>query len=139
MVEPIVTIEDEDVLIRRIPPSRPGFESITPRSDGGYRASSAMMATRDDEHSLSCSLLRLTPPARLLEDLRSDSIDPNGWHVCRFLAKDVRELGLEVVSDPTERDPGHCSISGKNGVPFPSKAAKKLANRTVVLAAEDIQ
>lgn len=78
MGEASLTIGDDDVLIRRIPPSRPGFESITPRSDGGYRASSPMMATRDDEHSLSCSLLRLTPPARLLEDLRSDGIDPTG-------------------------------------------------------------
>lgn len=131
-------IEDDEVLLRRIPPSTDFCQSTVPRADGGLRATSARMSTLKGEDDLSCSRLQITSPRRLLDDLWNDGIDPAGWHVCRFLASDVRDLGLEITFTPTDRDPGHCSITAKDGLAYPNNKAQKLARRTRILTEAEI-
>lgn len=131
-------IDDSEVLLRRVPPSSDYFQTICERADGGFRATSPVMSTRNDEDDLSCSRLRLISPQDLLNDLRNDGKEPRGWHVCRFLVSDVKELGLEIAFTPTERDPGHCSITSKDGLAYPNNKAKKLARQTKILTDEEI-
>ncbi len=137
-------IDDDEVLLRRIPPSTESFQSTCERGDGGLRASSAMLKTitKQGEEHLSCSRLRITSPQALLDDLRNDGKDPHGWHVCEFRVSDVTELGLEIAFTPTDRDPGHCSITGVNGSVYPNNKgnkAKKLARKTRILTPEEIE
>jgi hypothetical protein len=96
------------------------------------------MSTRKDEEHLSCSRLRLTSPRHLLNDLRNDGIDPDGWQICRFNVSDVIELGLAIEFTPTDRDPGHCSITGVGGLAYPKSKAQKLARRTRILTDDEI-
>ena len=92
-------IADDEVILRRIPPSKLGQGSTNPREGGGLRASSFRMTTdeRKGEEGLSCTRLRQTSPQMLLADLLTDSIDPTGWDVCRLFVRDARALGLEVI------------------------------------------
>jgi len=133
-------IGDDEVLLRRIPPSTEEVQTVTERVDSTLRATTWAMLTRRDETELSCSLLRITPPRKLLSELTHQGIDLTGWHVCRFLAFDVRAAGLEVEQTPTDRDPGHCSIFDINGesAGYPKKKARKLARRTHILTDEEI-
>lgn len=131
-------VDGSEILLRRIPPTSPQFQTIVERGDGELRATSAVMATRQGEDHLSCSRLLLTTPRRLLDDLRNDGIDPQGWNVCCFTASDVRAVGLEIRCTPTDRDHGHCSITGAGGLAYPNNKAQKLARRTRVLVDEQI-
>jgi hypothetical protein len=129
---------DDDVLLRRVPPSSESFQTLDQRADGGFRAVSAVMSVSKDEEDLSCSLRRITSPRELLDNLRNDGIDPVGWHVCWFLVSDVKELGLSIAHTPTDRDPGHCSITSQDGLAYPKNKAKKLARRTRILADHEL-
>ena len=131
-------IDGTEVLLRRIPPSTDLVISTCSRGDGTLRATSPRMSTRPEEDHLSCSRLRLTSPRHLLDDLQNESIPLEGWHVCQFLVSDVRELGLSIAFTPTDRDPGHCSITDKNGLAYPKNKAQKLARRTRILTDEEI-
>jgi hypothetical protein len=132
-------IQDDEVLLRRIPPSRPGFNTIERLPGGGFRAASITMSTRRDEDALSCSRLKRTSPRRLLDILRIQGIDPAGWSICKFYAADVRELGLQIEVDPTSDDEGHCGISTLEGLAYPKKKAKQLARRTRILTEDEIE
>lgn len=138
MDPPGQSIEDSEVLLRRVPPSSDAFRTICERADNGFRATSVVMSTGKDEQDLSCSRLRLTSPRQLLDHLREDGIEPEGWHVCYFLASDVRALGMEIDFTPTTRDPGHCSITGPGGLAYPNSKAQKLARRTRILTADEV-
>ncbi len=133
-------IDDTEVLLRRVPPSSDDHRTIYERADGTFRATSWVMSTGKDEDDLSCSRLRLMTPRRLLEDLRNDDedIQPGEWYICRFLVSDVKDLGLEIAFTPTERDPGHCSISAQDGLAYSKKKAQQLARRTRILTDEEI-
>lgn len=131
-------LDSSEILLRRVPPSTPQFQTIIPRGDGGFRATSAVMSTRKDEEHLSCSRIRLTSPRHLLEDLRTNGQNPFGWKICTFKVSDVIALGLEIAFTPTERDPGHCSISGPGGLAYPKNIVKKLARKTRILTDDDI-
>ena len=131
-------IDDSEVLLRRVPPSSDNFQTICELADGGFRATSPVMSTRPNEDYLSCSRLRLTSPRHLLDDLRNDDIEPEGWHVCQFLVSDVKKLGLEIAFTRTDRDPGHCSITDKDGLAYPNNKAQKLARQTKILTDEEI-
>jgi len=131
-------IDDDEVLLRRIPPTSDDFKTVMETIDGGLRATSGSMSTRRNETELSCSLLRLTTPKRLLENLDFHSIESSSWMVCRFLASDVRAVQLEVKHTPTEDDPGHCSITSESGLDFPKNSGKKLAKKTRILSQEEI-
>ncbi|REK28139.1 MAG: hypothetical protein DWQ45_25265 [Planctomycetota bacterium] len=131
-------IDNSEVLLRRVPPSADHFRTICERGDDGFRATSAVMSTRQDEQHLSCSRLKFVSPQFLLDDLWNDGIDPEGWYVCRFLVSDVRMLGLEIAFTQTDRDPGHCSITASGGLAYPNNKAQKLARRTRILTEEEI-
>lgn len=132
-------IGDDEVLLRRIPPPTLNLASAVPRTEGGLRATSARLTIRDDEHGLSCSRLALTSPQTLLDSLLLQHIDPAGWMVCRVFAKDIRQLGLEIVPMPESWDPGHCQIVDGDLGNYPNKKATKLAKKTRILASEEIQ
>lgn len=107
---------------------------------GRYRAASSMLSVDADEGDLSCSLLRITTPLELLEYLKQQQIDSNGWHICAFRVRDVQDLGFQVYHTATEGDAGHCSISNPVGGPrFPESKAKKLAKKALVLNEDEIQ
>lgn len=131
-------ISDADILLRRVPPFSEKFQTIVERADGGFRAVSSVMSTRRDEDYLSCSLSRITSPSQLLDDLREDGLDPKGWLVCCFLVSDLKDLGLEIIHTPTDRDPGHCSITSRGGLAYPNNASKRLARRTRILEDHEI-
>ena len=133
-------IGDDEVLLRRIQPSTDEVQTMTKCADSTLRATTPAMSPRRGEAELSCSLRRVTSPRKLLSELNHQGIDPTGWHVCSFLASDVRAAGLEVKQTPTDRDPGHCSIFDINGdgAGYPKKNARKLARETHVLTDEEI-
>lgn len=131
-------IDDNEKLLRRIPPSSEGFHTIVERKDEGSRATTPSMKTRKDEDHLSCSRLRFTSPHHLLEDLRNDNKYPEGWNICQFLVSDLKEIGLEIMFSPTDRDSGHCSITGEGGLSYPNNKAQKLARRTRILTSKEI-
>ena len=123
-------IADDEIILRRIPPSTLDVISTKPCSQtGGFRATSIRMSTLPGEQGLSCTRLSQTSPQKLVLDLLNDSVDPTGWHVCRVFVREVRSLGLEVIHKPTDRDPGHCEILGKdqrNTLSFPNNKSQKL-------------
>ena len=133
-------IDDDEVIIRRIPPSTAGGASTKELHDGRHRATSFRMSTKHpDETGLSCSRMKLTSPRELLDQLQIHGIDPVGWTVCRLLVRDVRELGLDVVFCRTDDDPGHCEIRGKDGLDFPNKSSSRLAKKSLILTEEQIK
>lgn len=140
MAEPI---DDDEVILRRIPPSKLGpgvaMESTALRAEGGLRATSVRLSTRQGEHGLSCTRLRQTSPRALLDELIQEAIDPAGWMVCRIRVRDVRLLGLEVAHKPTNRDPGHCEVVGPGGgLSFPNNRSSKLAKLTRILTEDEV-
>ena len=132
----VETIDDDEVILRRIPPSDT-IESTMLREGGGLRATSARLSTRDDEEGLSCTRLRQTSPADLLSQLRLHGMSPETWMVCRLHVQEVRSLGLNVVHKPTDWDPGHCEVVNPNGK-VTSKLSSKLAKRSRILTDEEV-
>ncbi len=57
----------------------------------------------------------------------------SGWNVAEVAVSVVRELGLDVVPDPTEDDPGHCHIVPTSLQPFTGTIWSKLAKKTRVV------
>jgi len=133
------SINDEQIVLRRVPPSKPQLATCTELKSGELRATSIAMATERGEEYLSCSLLSHTTPKQLLDQLQKFGVDSNGWMVCIFRAKDVRETGYEIFHDPTPSDPGHCSISGQGGTVIPNKKLQKLAKRTRILTEDELE
>ena len=134
-------IADAETILRRIPPSTPTMSSATARPEGGLRAASIRLSTKDGEVGLSCTRLLQTSPQSLLADLLNDSIDPAGWLVCRIFVRDVRSLGLEVIHKPTDRDPGHSEILGRDKgqtLAFPNTKNQRLAKKTRILTPEEV-
>lgn len=95
------TIGPDDIVIRRVPPSRPDFVTHDFDECGIERPTSSATrprqnrATKEYERALSCSWLKMTSPAELLANLRrlKDPIDPTGWRICCFRVGDIEELG----------------------------------------------
>ena len=130
------TIGPDDIVIRRVPPSRPDFVTHDFDECGIERPTSSATrprqnrATKEYERALSCSWLKMTSPAELLANLRrlKDPIDPTGWRICCFRVGDIEELGdgsggfLKVRHEPELAPPvdlGHCGIYGSDGRPCP--------------------
>lgn len=133
------SIDDEQIVLRRVPPSKPHLVTCIGIRSGAVRATSIAMATGQEEEYLSCSLLSHTTPKQLLGQLQEFNIDSSEWMVCKFSAKDVRETGFEIFHDPTPSDSGHCSISGQGGTVIPNTKLQKLAKRTRILTDEEIE
>ncbi|MFV0445063.1 MAG: hypothetical protein ACK5Q5_15925 [Planctomycetaceae bacterium] len=76
-------LDPDEILLRRIPPSRPENKTVDVDADGTERAARNVMSPRKSrktgefEQGLSCSRLRLTSPRELLAALGDR--DPSGW------------------------------------------------------------
>lgn len=132
-------VDGEEYIIRRIPPGRPGQDTVLPPH--GERATSAtlMLMLRGNETGLSCSRKLITSPEALLAQIGKSVED--GWSVCIWRVSDIPD-DLHVVvtpSVPPELDPGHCEIRPKPGKTFSKKLASKLARKSaIVLRGDDI-
>lgn len=131
-------IADDEVILRRIPPSTLGMASTKELPNGDHRATSVRLSTKPDEQGLSCTRLKLTSPQQLLAQLEHDGIAQDGWFVCRMTVSDVRSLALEVIPFPTERDPGHCEIRSLDSLAYPNTRNSKLAKKTRILTADEV-
>ncbi len=131
-------IDGDEIILRSIPPSAAGQDSITQCDDGSFRPASFRMCTKPSESGLSCTRLRQTSPQELLDQLILDGNSTVGWMVCWMRASDIRQIGLEVIYKPTNRDIGHREIRGENptgGIcDFPSKRNGKLAKIARILS-----
>ncbi len=128
-------VDGNEYIIRRIPPGRPGQDTVLPPA--GERATSATLMLREGEDGLSCSRLSITSPEDLLAQI--DKSTDEGWSVCVWKVSELPE-GLQVVvtpSDPPELDPGHCEIRPKRGRVFSKKLASKLAKKSKILLRGD--
>jgi hypothetical protein len=134
--EIVEQIEDDDVILRRV---RNTSDAIRVQENGQQRATSFAMRTRPDEEYLSCSLLRITSPKKLLGLNQSVADNTDDWKVCCFHVSDVRAVGYEIHHKPTDEDDGHCGITGENGLPIPNQKLQKLAKRTRILTDEEIE
>lgn len=156
-MESVPPLADDEILLRRVPPSTPQFTTIQRTSDGSERPTSSSMTPRKDsdtqevEVALSCTRLRLTSPRRLLDQLSEEDppIDPTGWSVCWFRVADVIRIqdgengNLEVHPEPREECPidlGHCGIYGASRKPCPSSKSttRKLAKIARVLTPDQV-
>jgi len=131
-------ILDDEFLLRRLHPPEIAPESVVPRSDGGFRATSVRMRLREGEEGLSVTRAVLTSPRQLLNLLLLQNLSPAGWRVCRFTVEEVRSLGLMVRPDPLPEDAGHCLIVGTSEVAYTKKMSSKLAEFTRVLSPQEI-
>ena len=59
--------------------------------------------------------------------------DVSGWTVAAVTVASVRRLGLDVVSDPTEEDPGHCLIVPTSEQGFTATIWSRLAKETEIV------
>ena len=152
------SVPDDEVLLHRVPPTRPDFVTIKV-SGGCERVSSVTCCPRRKEdgtyeYGLSVSRLSVTAPSEVLAALKRAERpkDPSGWRVSAWTAAAIRavgsdlppgrqELPLEILVDPTEVDPGHCQIVGADGLPCPRQEAvvKRLARVAVLLPAELVE
>ena len=96
-------IADDEVLLRHIPGG-------TLWQAPGPRITSANFQLRHDRNETGVSVTRLsvTSPQRLLE-LAGGSLQ-EGSRVATVRTFDVRALGLRVVPQPIDDDPGHAEI-----------------------------
>ncbi|MGB2986952.1 MAG: hypothetical protein WBE26_13855 [Phycisphaerae bacterium] len=74
----------------------------------------------------------LTSAERLLQLEAEHDRDIAGWRVAAILVAVVREFGLDVISAPTEEDPGHCLIVPTQRQPFTKRLWSKLARETEI-------
>lgn len=131
-------VADDEVILRRIPPSKLGIATTKEVSKGGHRATSATLSTDQGEEGLSCSRLAITSPQQLLNQLSDQGKDLEGWTVCRMFVRDVRALGLDVVPRPVQNDLGHCEIVDADSKPYPNSKKSKLAKKTRIMTDEEI-
>ena len=60
-------------------------------------------------------------------------MDVSGWYVAAISVAAVRDLGLDVVPDPTEEDPGHCLIVPTEQQLFTPSIWTTLAKKTTIV------
>lgn len=125
-------ISSDEWIIRRIPP-RPNC--TVDRPGIGLTATSFAIRPRPQEKYPSWSRRALTSPRRLLQLAASSGIDTTGWQVAQLKVADVRQLGLDVVPEPTEEDPGHCHIVDTATRPFSDAVWSKLAPKALIVDA----
>ncbi len=91
----------------------------------------ALQPRREEEHPSWST----TVPIELISIEKNKGRDISGWNVAEVVVSVVRELGLDVVRDPTKDDPGHCHIVPTSHQPFTGKIWSKLAQKTRVVYA----
>ena len=123
-----VRIRPNEILLRRLRPQG----STTDVAGRCRRANSDALSPRKwvDHSGASYSRFPPTTPMHLLEQLRvpSPSSDPEDWLMCWIRAQEAMDLGMIIVADRKEHDPGHCLVDSKLGA---TKGMwKKLARQT---------
>lgn len=113
---------------RRIPRSP---DNTIDRPGIGKTATSYAIRPRRDERYPSWSTE--PDPIKLLNIEARKGGDMSGWHVIALAVSHVEELGLRVVVDPTEEDPGHCLIVPTRDQAFTNKTWSRLAKRTRIV------
>ncbi len=127
---PAAPIPSNETIVRRITPhphntkNRPGI---------GLTATSFSLQPRPEEEFPSWSRELLTDPRELLMSAARGGLDIAGWSVASVEVWQVRELGLDVVADPTEADPGHCLVVPPTNQRFTDKIWSKLAKKTRII------
>lgn len=107
----------------------PGFDMVVDIGNE-QRAASGSLGLEPGEDGLSCSLIAITSPDRLLE-IESKEYSA-GWRVAKW---DIAQLppDLEVIHKPTDKDPGHCIIIPKHGSEYTMKLQRKLAKLSRII------
>ena len=127
-------IGSDEIILKRLPQPFPGNPETTIDRPGiGLTATSFALGPRPVEEFPSWSRQELTSPERLLELLHLQGIDSSGWSVAAVSVGQIRELGLDVIADPTSDDPGHCLVVPTAGQAFTGKIWSKLAKRARVI------
>ncbi|MCH8342751.1 MAG: hypothetical protein IH983_02060 [Planctomycetes bacterium] len=129
-------ISDDEIILRRIP-NQP--DCIKHRPGIGLTATSFAIRNLPGKKGSSWTRLVQTSPRKLLDQLQLDGISPKGWMVCRIRVSDVRDFRLDVIHLPTERDAGHCEIRETPRQSFSPAIWSKLARRTRILTAEEVE
>lgn len=106
------------------------WPSNTTHRSGVLTAASCALQPRREEEYPSWST---TDPVKLISIEKNKRRDMSGWNVAEVAVSVVRELGLDVVRDPTEDDPGHCHIVPTSLQPFTGTIWSKLAKKTRVV------
>lgn len=129
-------IPDHIVILRRLLQPRPGNPATTvPDQSGmGNRATSFALRPRANESFPSWSIsISANSPEQLIDQADYDNCDVRGASVCAVRVAQVRELGLDVVLDPTMEDPNHCLMVPQPNGRFSDKVWSKLAKLTRVV------
>ena len=126
-------IDDDEIILRRLP-DHP--DNTIERRDGRLTATSWGIGPRRHEKHSSWSRQRLTRPEELLRFEAEKGRDISGWRVAAVSVRAVRKLGLDVIPDPTEEDPGHCLMVPTQGEEFQRKVWSMLAKQTDVVYAQ---
>ena len=119
-------LDDNTEIYRRIP----AHPNNTIARGGVLTATSFALNPR---HKGEHPSLSTTAPIKLLSIEKNKGRDISGWHVAEVAVSVVRELGLDVVADPTEDDPGHCHIVPTSLQLFTGGIWSRLARKTRVV------
>ena len=98
---PTDPLEDDEFLIRRVPPGESWQKS-------GPIPTSVNVEMRSGESGLSASRAAITTPHALLAQIGASR--EQGWLVIRAKVSDLLAFGLDVVMKPTDVDSGHVEI-----------------------------
>ncbi|HUU98809.1 MAG TPA: hypothetical protein VM487_24010 [Phycisphaerae bacterium] len=129
-------VGSDEIILKRIPSQRLGSPEMTIARPGiGLTATSFAICPRRDEKHPSWSRQRDEASAEVLLRVEAEKgRDISGWRVAAVEVRIVRdELGLDVVANPTEEDPGHCLIVPTSQQPFTDKIWSQLAKRTRII------
>ncbi len=119
-------LDDNTEIYRRIP----AHPNNTILRDGVLTATFFALHPRREGEYPSWST---TVPIKLIGIEKNRGRDMSGWNVAEVAVSVVRDLGLDVVPDPTEDDPGHCHIVPTGEQPFTKMIWSKLAKKTRVV------
>ena len=124
-------ISSDEIILKRIPPF-PG--NTIERPAVGLTATSFAIRPRRDEQHPSWSRQEITSPQALLQIEAEKGTDVSSWSVAAVEVRTVRdELGLEVIADPDEENPGHCLIVPTTRQRFTPGIWSQLAKRTRII------
>ncbi len=93
-------IQDDEVVFRHIPGDKDHLAE-------GPRATSGNFELRDGEHGISVTRAAITTAGQLMTRLGDPAA---GSRIAAASVRELRALGLEVVSAPIPEDPGHAEI-----------------------------
>ena len=99
----------------------------------GNWADGHIFCHRPKEKYPSWSRRTITTPIQLLRLAEREGQDIQGWSICQVRVRDVRKLGLDVIAESTEEDPGHCLVVPTEGQQFTRTIWSRLAPKALVV------